>query len=225
MIEQSGTKCHFHPERDSVIICQNCGRPMCKECAYTNYWHRPICRPCCVRHFIEQRREGKITLLAICSIVTGLLLCAKAAIPAPALFLMWRIFVPHLAFGTVAGYMIPGVVFLLASGIFLIVSGIDLLRLNDWARRWMVVYVPIAWAAWVVSAGVFFWWLVPAAQEATRTHFGMVEAGASMAIGTAVVAAWGLAYLCTFSQPLVKAQFGNVLKNDVYAGPARTPQA
>lgn len=37
-------KCYFHPEKDAVATCQNCGKSLCKECA--EKYHPCLCDDC-----------------------------------------------------------------------------------------------------------------------------------------------------------------------------------
>lgn len=37
-------KCYYHPDRDAVASCQNCGKNLCKECA--DKYHPCLCDDC-----------------------------------------------------------------------------------------------------------------------------------------------------------------------------------
>ena len=46
-------KCYYHPEREIVATCTQCGKGLCKECA--SKWEPALCNEC-AHDLIEQKR-------------------------------------------------------------------------------------------------------------------------------------------------------------------------
>jgi hypothetical protein len=72
-------KCDYHPDRDAVGICVNCGRPVCAECR-TILGDKIYCQPCANEIFVSKPAEkpiekagrpGPITAASILGYVVG----------------------------------------------------------------------------------------------------------------------------------------------------------
>jgi hypothetical protein len=150
----------------------------------------------------------------VASLVLGLMLCLKVALATPTVFFVWRFFANVRLGAMPNAFAIANTIYLLVSGIFLIASGIDILRLHDWARRWTIRYVYIAWGAWAAMSVLFFVWLIPGTKATGKEK---IYAVVSLAVCTLFVAAWGIAYLVLLRSRTAVTQFGNLLENDPYA--------
>ena len=71
-------KCAFHPDRDAVAACVNCGKLVCPECG-TVLGGRYYCQPCANELFVSKPaaqtasavRSAKLTTAAVLNIVAG----------------------------------------------------------------------------------------------------------------------------------------------------------
>lgn len=209
------TNCHFHKKRPAVVACQMCGRPLCAKCADTNFINRPICRQCCTRQFIRQRRSAGVTALAALSIVSGVFLCARVATPFPMLFVVWRAMSRELNFCGVplnSTHAVINTAYLFVAGIFLIMAGIDLLRLREWARRGSIIFALVNLPVYVASTLLLIFWVLPVAYNTGIESVSVPSAIIGAVFCTAVAAAWSLAYLITLKRPSVRLEFGNMTR-------------
>lgn len=214
------TNCHFHEKRPAVVACQMCGRPLCTKCADTNFINRPICRPCCTRQFIRQRRSAAVTALGVLSIVSGVFLCVRVATPLPMLFVVWGALRPELNFCAVPMSSVHAIIntaYLFAAGIFLIMAGIDLLRLREWARRGSIIFALVNLPVYVASTLLLIFWVLPVAYKTGIESVSVPSAIVGAVFCTAVAAAWSLAYLITLKHPSVRLEFGGMTRK---SGPA-----
>ena len=71
-------KCAYHPDRDAVGACVNCGKLVCSECR-TILGEKIYCGPCANQLFVSKpaapavpaARSGAITAGAVLSIIAG----------------------------------------------------------------------------------------------------------------------------------------------------------
>ena len=71
-------KCAYHPDRDAVGACVNCGKPVCSECR-TILGEKIYCGPCANQLFapkpaapaVTAARSGALTAGAVLSIIAG----------------------------------------------------------------------------------------------------------------------------------------------------------
>ncbi len=62
-------ECRYHKKRLAMTNCASCGAPVCRDCAQPAPDGRLLCRECCVRQGLPQKRGGAINNLAIVSII------------------------------------------------------------------------------------------------------------------------------------------------------------
>lgn len=210
-------KCEYHGGRPAVAKCKVCGRNVCRYCAQVDGKGKPICRPCCVARGVRQKRSVGVTVLGILDIIGG----GTGVAYLPLVLLIW----PVAQGSAGAEWAIPGykawniaktVLDFCISGA-LLVSGIWLLMLRDWARR-VTVVLEVCTLIWMVMSAVpQFAWIIPARAGAGHpvSAFSVVT---SDIIGVAVC----VLYIVFFTRPMVKAQFGRQLKGWT---PARGPGA
>lgn len=84
------TYCEVHPDRETSLRCNKCGRLMCVECAVlTPVGYR--CREC-VRgqqeRFLKASRLDDLIVFAVCLALTGALLALQKALPIPLIFIL-----------------------------------------------------------------------------------------------------------------------------------------
>ena len=184
------TNCHFHKKRPAVVACQMCGRPLCTKCADTNYINRPICRPCCTRQFLRQRRNAGIVVLALVAFLIG------AAYLIVFLFLLLE---PHGH--PLQTWLAPYEIATGMLSVMAVVCGIGLLRLKNWARVSMIVFA-IAAIVFQCYLGVYLAVLIPSTVGVFYGFFGVV-------CGLTYILPWAVPYIVFLTRPLVKAQFGH----------------
>lgn len=68
------TYCEVHPDRETALRCNKCGRYMCPECAVqTPVGYR--CRECVRQHedkFFRADQSDEIKIFAVCAVLTGI---------------------------------------------------------------------------------------------------------------------------------------------------------
>jgi hypothetical protein len=201
-------KCSYHSSRPAAAHCTICGRSVCRSCAQPNKNAKPVCRPCALQTGVRQRRSAGVTILAILSIIGGALglMCFPFAV------LLSAIALPRTGeAAAIPGYATYGtasVVIMFAVCPFLLVFGIGLLRLRDWARKWMVFtqWFIVLWVA--AEIALQFIWLVPAMNAA-----GIRIDWLNYIISWAVTVALCALYIIFFTRPMVKVQFGHQVQN------------
>jgi hypothetical protein len=71
-------RCAYHPDRDAVGACVNCGKPVCSECR-TLLGEKIYCGPCANQLFVPKpaapavpaARSGALTVGAVLNIIAG----------------------------------------------------------------------------------------------------------------------------------------------------------
>lgn len=72
-------KCYYHPDREIVAVCTECGKGLCGECASQR--NPVLCRDCAAERLQERRRALKLFILlgavifamgVICGIVSAI---------------------------------------------------------------------------------------------------------------------------------------------------------
>lgn len=82
--------CTVHPDRETSLRCNKCGRPMCTECAVLT----PVGYRCkeCVRgqqeRFLKASRRDDIVVFVLCALVSGVMLAIEKLLPIPLIFLL-----------------------------------------------------------------------------------------------------------------------------------------
>lgn len=67
-------RCFYHPDRDAVAQCVDCGRGLCHECA--SKWNPPTCDGCGVSYAeIAKKRLALIRGFGIAGIICGIIGC------------------------------------------------------------------------------------------------------------------------------------------------------
>lgn len=84
------TYCAVHPDRETSLRCNKCGRLMCPECAtLTPVGYR--CREC-VRgqqeRFLKASRADDLIVFVVCVLLTGLLIVLEKALPIPLIIVL-----------------------------------------------------------------------------------------------------------------------------------------
>ncbi len=84
------TYCEVHPDRETSLRCNKCGRLMCTDCAVlTPVGYR--CRDC-VRgqqeRFLKASRTDDVIMFVVCLVLSGLLLVVEKALPIPLIFIL-----------------------------------------------------------------------------------------------------------------------------------------
>ena len=84
------TYCEVHPDRETSLRCNKCGRLMCVECAVlTPVGYR--CREC-VRgqqeRFLKASRSDDLIVFVVCVLAAGVLLALEKALPIPLIFIL-----------------------------------------------------------------------------------------------------------------------------------------
>ena len=84
------TYCEVHPDRETSLRCNKCGRLMCTECAVlTPVGYR--CREC-VRgqqeRFLKASRRDDAVVFVVSALLTGVMLAVEKLIPIPLIFLL-----------------------------------------------------------------------------------------------------------------------------------------
>jgi hypothetical protein len=84
------TYCEVHPDRETSLRCNKCGRLMCVDCAVrTPVGYR--CREC-VRgqqdRFLKGSRADDAIIFTVCLVATGALIVLEKALPIPFIFVL-----------------------------------------------------------------------------------------------------------------------------------------
>ena len=88
--EDGLTYCAVHPDRETSLRCNKCGRLMCAECAVlTPVGYR--CREC-VRgqqdRFLKASRADNVIVFVVCALLSGVMLTLVKLLPIPLIFLL-----------------------------------------------------------------------------------------------------------------------------------------
>ena len=82
--------CAVHPDRETSLRCNKCGRRMCTECAVlTPVGYR--CRECVRGHrerFLKASRADDAIVFVVCLLLAGLMLAVEKLLPIPLIFLL-----------------------------------------------------------------------------------------------------------------------------------------
>ncbi len=82
--------CTVHPDRETSLRCNKCGRPMCTECAVlTPVGYR--CKECVRGHqerFLKASRRDDAVVFVICALIAGVMLAVEKLLPIPLIFLL-----------------------------------------------------------------------------------------------------------------------------------------
>jgi hypothetical protein len=88
--DESVLYCTVHPDRETSLRCNKCGRPMCTECAVlTPVGYR--CKECVRGHqerFLKASRRDDAVVFVLCVLVSGVLLAIEKLLPIPLIFLL-----------------------------------------------------------------------------------------------------------------------------------------
>jgi len=85
------TYCEVHPDRETTLRCNKCGRLMCPDCAV----HTPVgyrCKQCVRQHddkFFSASQNDYIIVGALCGIATAIAAAIVQQISLPAIFLIF----------------------------------------------------------------------------------------------------------------------------------------
>ncbi|MBL8146368.1 MAG: B-box zinc finger protein [Anaerolineae bacterium] len=84
------TYCAVHPDRETSLRCNKCGRLMCAECAVlTPVGYR--CRECVRGHqerFLKASRADNVIVFVVCALLSGVMLALVKLLPIPLIFLL-----------------------------------------------------------------------------------------------------------------------------------------
>ncbi|MFN8379758.1 MAG: B-box zinc finger protein [Anaerolineae bacterium] len=88
--EDGLTYCAVHPDRETSLRCNKCGRLMCTECAVlTPVGYR--CRACVRGHqerFLKASRADDAIVFVVCLLITAVMMAAEKLLPIPTIFLL-----------------------------------------------------------------------------------------------------------------------------------------
>lgn len=93
-------KCYHHPDRDSVAVCTECGRGLCKE--YASFYAKPFCPECAVSKALRIKQNlEKACLLFVALAVVFLIAIVTSYMPEvpPIHVLVSALFLACISFG------------------------------------------------------------------------------------------------------------------------------
>lgn len=91
MAEETLTYCEVHPDRETALRCNKCGRLMCPECAVST----PVgyrCKQCVRQHddkFFNASQNDYVMIAAICGILSAIAAAIVNQIGIPLLFMFF----------------------------------------------------------------------------------------------------------------------------------------
>lgn len=145
-------KCYYHPDRDAVGTCADCGKFLCKECL--DRWTEPVCNDCISKECVQQKKAARDELIMglVCGILLGLAMAALViANPQSEKLsvLSWLVFGFIQGFGFVLAW---NWLKKLTSGIHF--NGILILPIIGWAIYYMGKFVFGFMIAWFIAIPV-----------------------------------------------------------------------
>lgn len=181
-----------------------------------------MCRPCCLQHGIKQRRSGGVTAIAVLNIILGsvglLSVCTSVWLLLMPAFLATAeikimMSIPEYRVSVIIGAIATPVI-----SFFLLMCGVGLLRLSDWARKGSIVYAIIVFVLTVVGVVFYFGWVYPAMETAGISPSRVITAKIGSAVGWLLGCGYAIVLLLLLTRPMIKVQFGHQIPSGAPGG-------